>query len=124
MPTTKVTPEETSRALLAAIELMNKGGKHWTRGKFRFKDPYTGETSYCSVGAIQEIAKGNRPLRKAMYRALNEAIGKRNANERTSSIMSWNDGYKDLGNWIPKDWTDIRSGFKKAARIALRETTR
>lgn len=105
------TPEEVSRALLAAVELMNDTGRHWIRGHFRARNA-DGETAYCAIGGIREVTKGNAQLRKAVYRALNKAIRKGYAQHRISAIMYWND--------TSRSWNEVKAGFQRAAKEVLK----
>lgn len=43
--------------LTAALARMNDGGKHWGKGDYRKYDFASGETVYCSVGAIQWVVR-------------------------------------------------------------------
>lgn len=55
--------------LRTAIELMNDGGKHWTRGAYRQALP-DGSMSYCAVGAVAESLGWDQPDMDPMLNAL------------------------------------------------------
>lgn len=55
------TQEKTAaRVLRKALKLMNNSGAHWTKGDFEDTHPDTGETRYCSVGALDKIIHSTR----------------------------------------------------------------
>lgn len=55
------TQQKTAaKVLRKALQLMNNSGAHWTKHYFEDKNPDTGETRYCSVGAIDKIINSSR----------------------------------------------------------------
>ena len=117
----KPTGKEIADALLAARDLMNDKGAHWIKGTLRktvrrkTDGEWTKETSFCSIGAINEITKGNPALRKATVAALAGTVPKTPwaPTEPKSRIINWNDSGA-------RKWGEISRAFRRAARQALK----
>jgi hypothetical protein len=109
--------EKVAKCLLDARELMNNGGKHWTRGAFKRrldKDEY----AYCSIGAIRAVTTSkDQKIRNEAYRQLATMIyaGPETRNVRVAQgrIVQWND--------MKATWGDVSRTFRQAAKRAAKQ---
>lgn len=71
----QVPKEVLIEKLRQAIDLMNDGGKHWTKMTFKYRLA-NGEAAYCSIGAIIEaIGRENTELFNALGFELVSTLG-------------------------------------------------
>lgn len=125
---------EIATKILEAREKMNNRGKHWLRGALRRTDPKTKEVSFCSVGAIQEVNKGQgRRFNPKLYHYVHEALPERykakpreyyrngsfvrkpaTASDKMNAIIRYNDAYANT-------WGNVSKLFRKAAKLAERD---
>jgi len=119
--------KDISRILRQARDLMNQGGKHWTRGKLRKgrKEPM-----FCSVGALNAVLgrpntdksgyKVDNDNRAVVYALANEIrrterrppfkeFNERNDTDAMTIIWNYNDKHY-------RTWADIQGVFTRAAK--------
>lgn len=118
----RATPARVAKVLKQARDLMNDQGAHWIQGKLRKTDPKTGEVSFCSVGAIQHIAKGpeNAELRLEALMTLAETVSVSFDRTRIfgapgdaarGAVIIWNDN-------PARSWDAIDAKFAEAQKRA------
>lgn len=121
MATQELTNQDVAQLLDDARELMNDKGAHWVKGRLRETDRKTKEVSFCSVGAIYHLTRGEdrrkKALRKAALAELSESIRHATYGWSGSMIMGWNDAPN-------RTWSQVSSKFTSTAKKLRKRKTR
>lgn len=138
--------QQVAKALRAARDLMNHGGKHWIKGTEK-KQLENGEWGYCSIGGVSKVTRGHSWKTNNIYTAaileLAQTIDPKKMAKAEKEARKWvfesdDDFETNLADAMlntaediiarkndakATKWADVRNIFTQTAkRVAARKT--